>query len=91
MTSNWRNDSACQDADPALFFPERGASTEPAKAICMTCPVFDPCWEAGLREKSGIWAGTSERERRRIRRRLGIVLPEIDDDDNPLTNLGDTA
>jgi WhiB family redox-sensing transcriptional regulator len=89
---SWRDDAACNGTDPEIFFPTRGADVAAARAICSTCPVFDPCWQAGLYEKFGIWAGTSERERRRIRRRLGIVLAEPEDPtDHPLTDLEDIA
>lgn len=54
-----------------MFFPNRGENTAPAKAACGRCPVKDDCLDFALTngEKFGIWGGTSERERRRIRRR----------------------
>ena len=30
---DWRENSACRDTDPDLFFPERGASTREAKDL----------------------------------------------------------
>lgn len=77
----WMEDAACRDEDPDLFFPDRGEATGPAKAICFACPVWDHCFEFGLYQKFGIWAGTSERERRQLRRRRGIRL--ADDLDGP--------
>ena len=70
MTSEWVDQAACAGVDPDLFFPERGAPTEPAKAYCRICPVRDACLEHALAvpERVGIWGGLSERERRRIRR-----------------------
>ena len=61
---------ACRGADPDLFFPDRGESLEPAKAVCAGCVVREECLEHALRvgERFGVWGGTSERERRRIRR-----------------------
>ncbi|MCO8127862.1 WhiB family transcriptional regulator [Acidimicrobiia bacterium EGI L10123] len=61
---------ACRGADPDLFFPDRGESLEPAKRICSECVVRDECLEHALAsgERFGVWGGTSERERRRIRR-----------------------
>lgn len=66
----WMQDSHCLGLDPDLFFPERGASTKEAKAVCRGCPVREDCLEYALAntEKFGIWGGMSERERRRIRR-----------------------
>jgi WhiB family transcriptional regulator, redox-sensing transcriptional regulator len=45
---NWRQDAACRDADPELFFPV--GTTGPAlrqireaKRICRGCPAQAPC------------------------------------------------
>jgi WhiB family redox-sensing transcriptional regulator len=67
---SWQMLSNCLGVDPDLFFPERGASTKDAKAVCQGCIVREDCLEYALtnREKFGIWGGLSERERRRIRR-----------------------
>jgi WhiB family redox-sensing transcriptional regulator len=61
--------------DPDLFFPERGASTKEAKAVCQGCVVREDCLEYALAngEKFGIWGGLSERERRRIRRQRALA------------------
>ncbi len=69
-TLGWKKLSNCLGVDPDLFFPERGASTKEAKAVCQACVVRDDCAEFALAngEKFGIWGGLSERERRRIRR-----------------------
>lgn len=86
-SQTWKLDGACRQHDPAIFFPSQGEDVRPARAICFTCPVFDQCYEAGIREKHGIWGGTSEKERKRLRRDLGISAyddelpaePDIDD------------
>jgi WhiB family transcriptional regulator, redox-sensing transcriptional regulator len=67
---DWFQRAACIGCDPDLFFPERGEHTRPAKEVCRGCPVREECLEFALAtvEKFGIWGGTSERERRRIRR-----------------------
>ena len=67
---SWQMLSNCLGVDPDLFFPERGASTKDAKAVCQGCVVREDCLEYAVtnREKFGIWGGLSERERRRIRR-----------------------
>jgi WhiB family redox-sensing transcriptional regulator len=56
--------------DAALFFPERGESTREAKATCATCNVSVECLDYAMRNqiKFGIWGGTSELERRTLRR-----------------------
>lgn len=67
--ADWAQRAACRGIDPDLFFPERGQDTEPAKTVCRTCPVIDACLDHALRngERVGVWGGTSERERRKMR------------------------
>jgi len=54
----------------ALFFPSRGEPVTEARKVCAGCPVREQCLDFALRngEQHGIWGGTSERERRRMRR-----------------------
>ena len=61
---------SCRGMDPDVFFPDRGESLSPAKAVCAECIVRDECLEYALDngERFGVWGGTSERERRRLRR-----------------------
>ena len=70
----WQERANCLGVDPNLFFPERGASTREAKAVCKGCEVRDDCLEYALAngEKFGIWGGLSERERRRVRRQRAL-------------------
>jgi WhiB family redox-sensing transcriptional regulator len=65
----WMRHAACAGESTALFFPERGESTRPAKSYCRRCPVRQECLDYALDagEKHGIWGDTSERERRYIR------------------------
>lgn len=73
--NSWQMNANCLGVDPDLFFPERGASTKEAKAVCRGCVVRDDCLEYALAnsEKFGIWGGLSERERRRIRRQRALA------------------
>lgn len=59
------------------FFPGRGEDTRPIKDICAECPAQEACAEHGLAEKHGIWGGLSERERRRLRRKVNQHTPPI--------------
>lgn len=72
--AEWRRDANCLGVDPELFYPERGASTREAKEVCRGCAVRAECLDYAIAagEKFGIWGGTSERERRRIRRARGL-------------------
>lgn len=72
---SWQLYANCLGVDPDLFFPERGASTKEAKAVCRACVVREDCLEYALEnsEKFGIWGGLSERERRRLRRARALA------------------
>lgn len=64
----WTEDALCAETDPEVFFPEKGGSNRPAKAICAACPVSVPCLQYALDndERFGIWGGTSEKDRRHL-------------------------
>jgi WhiB family redox-sensing transcriptional regulator len=71
----WRAEALCRDTDPELFFPigTTGAALvqiEQARAVCRQCPVQSDCLDFALttNQDSGIWGGTSEEERRVLRR-----------------------
>jgi WhiB family redox-sensing transcriptional regulator len=72
---NWRDAAACRSVEPDLFFPIGTTGTAldhiaAAKAVCATCPVTSACLEFALEtnQDSGVWGGTSEEERRQMRR-----------------------
>jgi len=74
----WRADALCAQTDPEAFFPDKGGSTRDAKRICGECDVRAQCLEWALEhdERFGIWGGTSERERRKLRAgRPAVVEP----------------
>jgi WhiB family redox-sensing transcriptional regulator len=66
----WQTHALCTQVDPEIFFPERGGSSKAARSVCAQCDVRTQCLEYALnnKEQFGIWGGTSERERRRLRR-----------------------
>lgn len=73
--NTWRLDAACRDSAPELFFPigATGLALEQidaAKAVCTRCVVRDECLEFALEtnQEAGVWGGTSEDERRHLRR-----------------------
>jgi WhiB family redox-sensing transcriptional regulator len=72
---SWRSRSACRDADPELFFPvgSTGAAVDhiaAAQRLCSGCAVRSECLEFALatNQDAGIWGGTTEEERRKLRR-----------------------
>jgi WhiB family transcriptional regulator, redox-sensing transcriptional regulator len=73
---DWRDMAACRSEDPDLFFPIGTSGPallqmEQAKAVCRRCPVRERClhWAMNTGECMGVWGGTSETERRALRRR----------------------
>lgn len=67
----WRESAACRDLDTEIFFPDSESDAAPALGVCAVCPVRDQCLEFALttRQNDGVWGGTTEAERKRIRRR----------------------
>lgn len=72
---HWRSRSICRDSNPDLFFPigttgQALEQIEAAKAICAECPVRQECLEFALatNQESGVWGGTTDEERRRLRK-----------------------
>lgn len=72
---DWREEASCRDTDPDLFFPVGTTGPaieqiESAKQVCMACEAHDACLEFALatNQESGIWGGTSEEERRKLRK-----------------------
>jgi len=72
----WQERAACRGPIAKVFFPPdhpeprsaRDAREARAKAICRACPVRQPCLDYALsiRERHGVWGGTSESERLRL-------------------------
>ncbi|MEU0965798.1 WhiB family transcriptional regulator [Streptomyces sp. NPDC005917] len=76
---SWREVASCRDGDPDLFFPIGHSDCGPtlvqigeAKAVCRRCPVMQQClaWALDAHPVEGIWGGTTENERRSMRRSL---------------------
>ena len=69
---SWQERALCAQTDPEAFFPEKGGSTREAKKVCVSCEVRAECLEYALEndERFGIWGGMSERERRKLKRRV---------------------
>jgi WhiB family redox-sensing transcriptional regulator len=74
---DWRNKASCRDTSPELFFPigTTGLALDQidaAKQVCEACPVTRQCLEFALatNQEAGVWGGTTEDERRRLRKGL---------------------
>jgi WhiB family transcriptional regulator, redox-sensing transcriptional regulator len=68
----WQDKALCAQVDPEIFFPEKGGSVRDPKRVCARCEVRRECLDYALTHEDagrfGIWGGTSERERRALRR-----------------------
>ncbi|HEY4607498.1 MAG TPA: WhiB family transcriptional regulator [Acidimicrobiia bacterium] len=74
LAADWRNRAACAGYNHALFFPVGDAdeiAVERARDVCFTCPVTEDCLEYALEtnQRAGIWGGTTEEERKSLRRK----------------------
>jgi WhiB family transcriptional regulator, redox-sensing transcriptional regulator len=71
-STGWMDNAICRQVDPDLWHPGKGEGNKvrKAKAICATCPVQAECLSYAMRQPgiTGILGGTTERERRRIRK-----------------------
>ena len=73
----WRSQANCVGVPSAVFFPAVGEHEDPrtvrqavaqALEICSACPAREACLEENLDERYGVWGGTTEKERRQLRR-----------------------
>jgi WhiB family redox-sensing transcriptional regulator len=71
----WRDLAACRNTEANMFFPIGATGTaidqiEAAKRVCSQCDVVATCLEFALstNQESGVWGGTSEEERRKVRK-----------------------
>jgi len=72
---SWVEGAACLNTDPKLFFPPGEGSQyaqqiKTAKEVCRQCNVQVECLNYALitNQDDGIWGGTLESERRKLRR-----------------------
>jgi len=83
---DWRAKAACAapTVDPELFFPEAGQGWKAveAKQVCAGCTVRAACLHEALtgpqahgEDEHGIFGGTSQAERRRLRGRQPLATP----------------
>lgn len=76
---SWRVHAACLGMPVEWWIPDEGMDADPeAYARCQICPVHAECFEFAIPERWGMWAGTSARQRQRIRNARGIAARELD-------------
>jgi hypothetical protein len=68
----WHLDAACRGMGHGAFVRSEKADYGPTRELCEGCPVRQQCLEAALADPDivGLWGGTTERERREMRRRV---------------------
>lgn len=78
---SWMEHGRCVGTDPSVFYPDGGAFTAKhtaAKKLCADCPVIADCRAYALEwEDFGTWAGMTEAELRREKRRIAGKPPRV--------------
>ena len=78
VSNDWQDEGLCKvrDLPVNIFFPGQGEAVDQrAQLACLDCPVNAQCLEHALHhETHGYWAGTSEKQRQRIRKNLKISV-----------------
>lgn len=74
LITDWKTRAACNGYPNNLFFPGPETSAlaiERAQAICSACPVSEECLQYAFQanQRSGIWGGTTEDQRKSLRRK----------------------
>jgi WhiB family redox-sensing transcriptional regulator len=78
----WESTPSCVGTDTELWFTKNDEPSYDEKnllqRICAGCEVRNQCLEYSLKHNvMGYWAGTTPRERQRLRKKLGIVSEPI--------------
>lgn len=71
MPENWRQRAACRDKDTDTFYVSKDALRPPQELqeLCASCPVRAACLLDALEGgEQGVWGGTTEVQRRILRR-----------------------
>lgn len=88
----WMAEGRCAEVDPELFFAEYKGDkhAKTAKKICVNCEVKETCLEYAMSvlpvDDYGIWGGTTEAERKRLRaERKGLNVIDLTDEEIDMT------
>ena len=76
MNIKWMSKGNCRNKPPEVFFPSDGLGVEIAKKVCETCNVKEVCLNHAMKNRidHGVWGGTSERQRRRLRKEQRVLV-----------------
>ncbi|HEY6932289.1 MAG TPA: WhiB family transcriptional regulator [Marmoricola sp.] len=77
----WQDDAVCAQVDPEAWFPPKSVPATPQVFdTCGVCPVRRACLAAALsRYEYGVWAGTTEADRKQLQHQLhaGVPVSEV--------------
>lgn len=74
VEADWKQKAACAGMPFDLFFPTPDTPEDliaKAKSVCGACPASEACLQYAFEtnQVSGIWGGTTEDERKSLRRK----------------------
>lgn len=78
--------AACRGKHVSMFYPDPEQAKKRAYAllmadavkVCEGCEVKEPCLRYAIQnEPTGIWGGTTEIQRHRLRLKEGVLLPSM--------------
>jgi WhiB family redox-sensing transcriptional regulator len=72
----WQERALCAQVGTDLFYLNAGESGRDPKRVCGMCDVRAECLEYALAQDinpEGVWGGTTEKERKQIRRQRGAA------------------
>lgn len=83
--NHWSDLANCRGTYVEEFYPsgpDAGGTVvlKTVQALCRDCPVKDACRVASVPEHWGFWAGLGQVERRKMRRAVNYVPPDMDKD-----------
>jgi WhiB family redox-sensing transcriptional regulator len=79
----FKGDEPCTQVGADLFFSPPGSQSnyvhlKAVKAVCDNCAMIEPCLEYALHTSVvGVWGGTTENERLKIRRERNIIANPV--------------
>jgi WhiB family redox-sensing transcriptional regulator len=85
IPSVWETALPCQVDEPDLWFAEKRADRERAKALCAQCPIRRECLAAALerREPWGVWGGEIIEQGAVVRNKRPRGRPRKNADESP--------
>jgi WhiB family transcriptional regulator, redox-sensing transcriptional regulator len=71
----WQRYAACRGENVGTFIRTRGGNFNAARELCRHCSVRQECFDfaMGDDELVGMWGGTTEAERQRLRAGRGVA------------------